>query len=55
MNDCILIVRAKHGGYIVKKHDVVNNDTSILFAGTIDEVATFILNWSDGTYGNEGA
>jgi hypothetical protein len=47
-DDLLIIFRCKHGGYIVKKHDVINNDTAMLFAGTLDDCFDFVCSWFEG-------
>ena len=33
----LLLIQLERGGYVVKEHDVPNNKTAILFAGSLND------------------
>jgi hypothetical protein len=37
-----ILVKLELGGYIVKEHDVYNNQTAILFAGSLGDCLVFL-------------
>ena len=37
-----ILVKLELGGYIVKEHDVYNNQTAILFAGSLNDCLEFL-------------
>ena len=38
----LLLVQLELGGYVVKEHDVPNNQTAILFAGSLNDCLEFL-------------
>ena len=38
----LLLVQLELGGYVVKEHDVHNNQTAILFAGSLNDCLEFL-------------
>jgi len=38
----VMLVQLNLGGYIVKEHDVYNNQTAILFAGSLTDCLVFL-------------
>lgn len=38
----VMLVQLELGGYIVKEHDVYNNQTAILFAGSLNDCLEFL-------------
>ena len=38
----LLLVQLELGGYVVKEHDVPNNKTAILFAGSLNDCLEFL-------------
>jgi hypothetical protein len=38
----MLIMALEHGGYVVKEHDVYNNKTDMLFAGSLGDCLNFL-------------
>ena len=38
----VMLVQLELGGYVVKEHDVYNNQTAILFAGSLDDCLVFL-------------
>jgi hypothetical protein len=41
----IIILGLPHGGFLVKNHDIYNNCTALLFAGSLSECLAFIAKW----------
>ena len=41
----IMLVQLELGGYIVKEHDVYNNQTAILFAGNLADCLVFLKDY----------
>ena len=37
-----ILVKLELGGYVVKEHDVPNNKTAILFAGSLNDCLEFL-------------
>ena len=38
----VMLVQLELGGYVVKEHDVPNNKTAILFAGSLADCLEFL-------------
>ena len=38
----VMLVQLELGGYVVKEHDVHNNQTAILFAGSLNDCLEFL-------------
>lgn len=38
----LLLVKLPHGGFVVKKFDVYNNNSGLLFAGSLSDCLSFI-------------
>lgn len=38
----IIIIKLLYGGYVVKNHDVMNNNTDMLFSGSLEDCLSFL-------------
>jgi hypothetical protein len=47
MTNAIELFQAEHGGWIVKRHNPIDADMRILFAGSVEDCIAYVRKWME--------